>query len=103
MEKAKLHQERDILRKAGKYFCQPDRPIISFQLVEDYRTEYSIRRMCTFLKLTDHRFTSGKPRALTALHVQVLMICFEPVFPRSFDEEGGLYSAKCITVPLKED
>ena len=43
-------------------FCRPDTLVIRFQFVDDHRAEYSVKRMCTVLKLTRSSFYKWKAR-----------------------------------------
>ncbi|MFS0211153.1 IS3 family transposase [Corynebacterium striatum] len=102
-ENAKLREERDILRKAAKYFGRRDTLVIRFQFVYDYRTEYSVKRMCQVLKLNRSSFyrwvqTREKRRlkmrsdALIGARIKAI-----------FDDENGLYGAKRIAASLNDD
>ncbi|WP_415857851.1 IS3 family transposase [Corynebacterium jeddahense] len=102
-ENAKLREERDILRKAAKYFAGRDTLVIRFQFVYDHRTEYSVKRMCHVLKLNRSSFykwvnTREKRRLKTCsdalIGAQIKTI---------FDDEHGLYGAKRIAASLKAD
>ncbi|MER0102503.1 IS3 family transposase [Corynebacterium sp. KPL2734] len=102
-ENAKLREERDILRKAAKYFGRRDSLVIRFQFVDDHRTEYSVKRMCHVLKLNRSSFykwvSTRKKRRLKIYSDGLIGARITTVF----DDEHGLYGAKRIAASLKED
>ncbi|WP_410755875.1 IS3 family transposase [Corynebacterium rhinophilum] len=102
-ENAKLREERDILRKAAKYFGRRDTLVIRFQFVDDHRTEYSVKRMCHVLKLNRSSFykwvSTRKKRRLKIYSDGLIGARITTIF----DDEHGLYGAKRIAASLKED
>ncbi|MEJ4092571.1 IS3 family transposase [Corynebacterium accolens] len=102
-ENAKLREERDILRKAAKYFGRRDSLVIRFQFVDDHRTEYSVKRMCHVLKLNRSSFykwvSTRKKRRLKIYSDGLIGARIKTIF----DDEHGLYGAKRIAASLKED
>ncbi|WP_410762106.1 IS3 family transposase [Corynebacterium rhinophilum] len=102
-EVSKLREERDILRKAAKYFGRRDTLVIRFQFVDDHRTEYSVKRMCHVLKLNRSSFykwvSTRKKRRLKIYSDGLIGARITTIF----DDEHGLYGAKRIAASLKED
>ncbi|MDK8505321.1 IS3 family transposase [Corynebacterium accolens] len=102
-EVSKLREERDILRKAAKYFGRRDSLVIRFQFVDDHRTEYSVKRMCHVLKLNRSSFykwvSTRKKRRLKIYSDGLIGARIKTIF----DDEHGLYGAKRIAASLKED
>ncbi|QRJ58014.1 IS3 family transposase [Corynebacterium macginleyi] len=102
-EVSKLREERDILRKAAKYFGRRDSLVIRFQFVYDHRTEYSVKRMCHVLKLNRSSFykwvSTRKKRRLKMYSDGLIGAKIKTIF----DDEHGLYGAKRIAASLKED
>ncbi|MFE3527321.1 IS3 family transposase [Streptomyces sp. NPDC059161] len=47
----KLATERDILRKAAKYFAGGDELVNRFQFVDDHRDTFEVKRLCQVLEL----------------------------------------------------
>lgn len=93
-------KERDILRKAVKYFAQRDKLVIRFRFACDHRTVYSVKRMCQVLKINRSSFykwcatnprREEKTREDKKLGARIKAV---------FDKEKGLYGAKRITVEL---
>ena len=50
-ENARLREERDILRKAAKYFAEETFLVIRFRFVDDSQKNHSVKRLCEVLKL----------------------------------------------------
>ncbi|MFW9035439.1 IS3 family transposase [Corynebacterium striatum] len=102
-ENTKLREERDILRKAAKYFGRRDTLVIRFQFVYDHRTEYSVKRMCHVLKLNRSSFYKW----LNTREKRWLKTCSDALIGARiksiFDDEHGLYGAKRIAASLNDD
>ncbi|MFS0131661.1 IS3 family transposase [Corynebacterium striatum] len=102
-ENAKLREERDILRKAAKYFAGRDTLVIRFQFVHDHRTEYSVKRMCQVLKLNRSSFykwvNTRENRRLKIYSDALIGARIKAIF----DDEHGLYGAKRIAASLNDD
>ncbi|WP_411792532.1 IS3 family transposase [Corynebacterium macginleyi] len=102
-EVSKLREERDILRKAAKYFAKATHREFCFQFVYDHRTEYSVKRMCHVLKLNRSSFykwvSTHKKRRLKMYSDGLIGARIKTIF----DDEHGLYGAKRIAASLKED
>ena len=77
--------------------------MIRFQFVDDHRSEYSVKRMCTVLKINRSSFykwaSTREKRELKACSDAVIGAKIQTIF----DDEGGLYGAKRIAASLKED
>ncbi len=77
--------------------------MIRFQFVDDHCTEYSVKRMCTVLKINRSSFykwaSTREKRELKACSDVVIGAKIQTIF----DDEGGLYGAKRIAASLKED
>ncbi|HAT6642384.1 TPA: IS3 family transposase [Corynebacterium striatum] len=102
-ENTKLREERDILRKAAKYFGRRDTLVIRFQFVYDHRTEYSVKRMCHVLKLNRSSFYKW----LNTREKRRLKTCSDALIGARittiFNDEHGLYGAKRIAASLNDD
>ncbi|MFW9175420.1 IS3 family transposase [Corynebacterium striatum] len=102
-EVSKLREERDILRKAAKYFAGRDTLVIRFQFVHDHRTEYSVKRMCHVLKLNRSSFYKW----VQTREKRRLKMCSDALIGARittiFDDEHGLYGAKRIAASLNDD
>ncbi|HBC7266834.1 TPA: IS3 family transposase [Corynebacterium striatum] len=102
-EVSKLREERDILRKAAKYFGRRDTLVIRFQFVYDHRTEYSVKRMCHVLKLNRSSFYKW----VNTRENRRLKMCSDALIGARikaiFDDENGLYGAKRIAASLNDD
>ncbi|MFI0914459.1 IS3 family transposase [Streptomyces abikoensis] len=51
-----LEEERDILRKAARYFAGGDALVNRFQFVDDHRRRYGVKRLCTILGIARSSF-----------------------------------------------
>ncbi|WP_411792530.1 IS3 family transposase [Corynebacterium macginleyi] len=102
-EVSKLREERDILRKAAKYFAKQLTGSSASKCVYDHRTEYSVKRMCHVLKLNRSSFykwvSTHKKRRLKMYSDGLIGARIKTIF----DDEHGLYGAKRIAASLKED
>nr|GKH16960.1 transposase [Corynebacterium striatum] len=77
--------------------------MIRFQFVYDYRTEYSVKRMCDVLKLNRSSFykwvQTREKRRLKMYSDAVIGARIKTIF----DDEHGLYGAKRIAASLNSD
>ncbi|VFB08071.1 transposase [Corynebacterium striatum] len=77
--------------------------MIRFQFVYDYRTEYSVKRMCHVLKLNRSSFYKW----LNTRQERRLKTCSDALIGARiksiFDDEHGLYGAKRIAASLNDD
>ncbi|MGW4790231.1 IS3 family transposase [Streptomyces sp. NPDC004230] len=51
-----LEEEREILRKAAKYFAGPDALVNRFQFVADHQRRYGVKRLCAILGIARSSF-----------------------------------------------
>ncbi|QOQ38623.1 IS3 family transposase [Trueperella pecoris] len=102
-ENARLKEERDILRKAAKYFAEGDDLVIRFQFVDDARNDRSVKRLCEVLKLNRSSYDKWKNtsamRKKRLLSDAILGARVKAVFTK----ERGCYGAKRITAQLNDD
>ncbi|MFG6202709.1 IS3 family transposase [Nonomuraea sp. JJY05] len=59
-----LEMERDILRRAAKYFGGRDQLVSRFQFVDDHRDVFGVKRLCRVLKVSRsgfYRWTKAAP------------------------------------------
>ncbi|MGX9130797.1 IS3 family transposase, partial [Corynebacterium striatum] len=77
--------------------------MIRFQFVYDYRTEYSVKRMCDVLKLNRSSFykwvNTRQKRRLKTCSDALIGARIKSIF----DDEHGLYGAKRIAASLNDD
>ncbi|MFF3157957.1 IS3 family transposase [Streptomyces sp. NPDC057910] len=97
-----LSTERDILRKATKYFASGDELVSRFQFVEDHCETYPIRRLCQVLDLqrsSFYKWRSAAParqareRADAALAARIRQV---------HTDSDGAYGAPRVTAELND-
>ncbi|WP_257181255.1 IS3 family transposase [Corynebacterium cystitidis] len=102
-EVRRLREERDILRKAAKYFAEGDELVIRFQFVDDAQNSHSVKRLCEVLRLNRSSYYKWKNTSATRnkrlLSDAILGARVKTVFTR----ERGCYGAKRITAELNDD
>ncbi|TVS21226.1 IS3 family transposase [Corynebacterium sanguinis] len=102
-EVRRLREERDILRKAAKYFGGRDELVIRFQFVDDAQNSHSVKRLCEVLRLNRSSYYKWKNTSATRnkrlLSDAILGARVKTVFTR----ERGCYGAKRITAELNDD
>ncbi|WP_155861928.1 IS3 family transposase [Corynebacterium callunae] len=101
-EVRKLREERDILRKAAKYFGGRDELVIRFRFVDDAQKNHSVKRLCEVLKLNRSSYYKWKStcsaRSKRLMSDAILGARVKTVFTA----EHGCYGAKRITAELKD-
>ncbi|MFF2852092.1 IS3 family transposase [Streptomyces sp. NPDC058001] len=99
----KLATERDILRKAARYFAGGDELVISrFQFVDDHRDTYEVKRLCQVLDVNRSSYykwlAGAEARAARQHQDQVLAEEIRAVH----GESGGAYGSPRVTAELRE-
>ncbi|MER6218866.1 IS3 family transposase [Streptomyces sp. NPDC001674] len=99
----KLATERDILRKAAKYFGRGDELVRSrFQFVDDHRDAFEVKRLCEVVQVNRssyYRWLSGRQaRQVRQRADQRLAARIREVHA----ESGGAYGSPRITAELKD-
>ncbi|WP_405493042.1 IS3 family transposase [Streptomyces sp. NBC_00096] len=99
----KLATERDILRKAAKYFAGGDELVTSrFQFVDDHRATYEVKRLCQVLDVNRSSYykwlAGAQARAARQRDDQVLAGEIRKVH----SESGGAYGSPRVTAELRE-
>ncbi|WP_405547446.1 IS3 family transposase [Streptomyces phaeochromogenes] len=99
----KLATERDILRKAAKYFAGGDELVISrFQFVDDHRHTYGVKRLCQVLDVNRSSYykwlAGAEARAARQHEDRVLAEEIRQVH----GESGGAYGSPRVTAELRE-
>ncbi|MFJ2150976.1 IS3 family transposase [Streptomyces microflavus] len=99
----KLATERDILRKAAKYFAGGDELVTSrFQFVDDLRATYEVKRLCQVLDVNRSSYykwlagaeaRAGRTREDRGLAEEIR---------RVHGESGGAYGSPRVTAELRE-
>ncbi|WP_328436037.1 IS3 family transposase [Streptomyces sp. NBC_00425] len=98
----KLATERDVLRKAAKYFRRDELVISRFQFVDDHRDTYEVKRLCHVLDVNRSSYykwlAGAEARAARQHKDQVLA---EEIL-EVHGESGGAYGSPRVTAELRE-
>ncbi|MCL7430534.1 IS3 family transposase [Streptomyces sp. YS415] len=98
----KLATERDILRKAAKYFAGGDKLVSRFQFVDDHRDAFEVKRLCEVLGLNRssyYKWRAGREvRDARQQADQRLAARIREVHA----ESGGAYGSPRVTAELRE-
>ncbi|WP_374940070.1 IS3 family transposase [Streptomyces finlayi] len=99
----KLATERDILRKAAKYFAGGDELVISrFQFVDDHRATYEVKRLCQVLDVNRssyYKWLAGAEARASRKHQDRVLA---EQIRRVHGESGGAYGSPRVTAELRE-
>ncbi|MFD3621752.1 IS3 family transposase [Streptomyces sp. NPDC058676] len=97
-----LETEREILRRAAKYFAGGDQLVSRFQFVEDHRGAFGVKRLCRVLELS----RSGFYRWLKAAPARMERARSDARLARRIREihreSDGTYGIPRITAELKD-
>ncbi|WP_426567287.1 IS3 family transposase [Streptomyces canus] len=98
----KLATERDILRKAAKYFRRDELVRSRFQFVDDHRDTYEVKRLCHVLDVNRSSYykwlAGAEARAARQHKDRVLAEEIREVH----GESGGAYGSPRVTAELRE-
>ncbi|MFJ5273816.1 IS3 family transposase [Streptomyces sp. NPDC088358] len=99
----KLATERDILRKAAKYFAGGDELVISrFQFVDDHRDTYEVKRLCHVLDVNRssyYKWLAGAEARAARQHQDRILA---EEIREIHGESGGAYGPPRVTAELRE-
>ncbi|MEU9380401.1 IS3 family transposase [Streptomyces sp. NPDC048279] len=97
----KLATERDILRKAAKYFRRDELVRSRFQFVDDHRNTYEVKRLCQVLDVNRSSYykwlAGAEARATRQRQDRILAEEIREVH----GESGGAYGSPRITAELR--
>ncbi|MCZ0981243.1 IS3 family transposase [Streptomyces diastatochromogenes] len=98
----KLATERDILRKAAKYFRRDELVRSRFQFVDDHRNTFEVKRLCQILEVNRSSYykwragreaRTARQRADQGLATKIRKVRAE---------SGGAYGSRAVTAELRE-
>ncbi|WP_328760004.1 IS3 family transposase [Streptomyces sp. NBC_00271] len=99
----KLATERDILRKAAKYFAKRDELVRSrFQFVDDHRDTYEVKRLCHVLDVNRssyYKWLAGAEARAARQHKDRILA---EEIREIHGESGGAYGSPRVTAGLRE-
>ncbi|MCX4853621.1 IS3 family transposase [Streptomyces canus] len=97
----KLATERDILRKAAKYFRRDELVISRFQFVDDHRDTYEVKRLCQVLDVNRssyYKWLAGAEARATRQHKDRVLA---EEIREVHGESGGAYGSPRVTAELR--
>ncbi|MFE5064447.1 IS3 family transposase, partial [[Kitasatospora] papulosa] len=97
-----LEEEREILRKAAKYFAGGDALVNRFQCVADLQRRYGVKRLCTILGVSRSSFYYWRRTAADRAARQAADAKLAARIRAVHQESDGTYGAPRITAELRE-
>ncbi|MGC5397948.1 IS3 family transposase [Streptomyces sp. DT20] len=98
-----LEEEREILRKAAKYFAGGDALVNRFQCVADLQRRYGVKRLCSILGVSRSSFYYWRRTAADRAARQVADARLAARIRAVHQESDGTYGAPRITAELREE
>ncbi|MFH8379106.1 IS3 family transposase [Streptomyces cyaneofuscatus] len=98
-----LEEEREILRKAAKYFAGGDALVNRFQFVADHQRRYGVKRLCTILGIARSSFYYWRRTAAERAARQAADAGLAAQIRAVHRESDGTYGVPRITAELRED
>ncbi|MFG2409941.1 IS3 family transposase [Streptomyces brevispora] len=97
-----LEEEREILRKAAKYFAGGDALVNRFQCVADLQRRYGVKRLCSILGVARSSFYYWRRTAVDRAARQAADAKLAVRIRAVHQESDGTYGAPRITAELRE-
>ncbi|MGW7280957.1 IS3 family transposase [Streptomyces sp. NPDC054844] len=97
-----LEEEREILRKAAKYFAGGDALVNRFQCVADLQRRYGVKRLCSVLGVSRSSFYYWRRAAADRSARQAADARLAARIRTVHRESDGTYGAPRITAELRE-
>ncbi|MGC5342086.1 IS3 family transposase [Streptomyces sp. DT171] len=97
-----LEEEREILRKAAKYFAGGDALVNRFQCVADLQRRYGVKRLCSVLGIVRSSFYYWRRTAADRAARQAADVRLAVRIRAVHQESDGTYGAPRITAELRE-
>ncbi|WP_442814163.1 IS3 family transposase [Streptomyces sp. NBC_00151] len=97
-----LEEEREILRKAAKYFGRGDALVNRFQFVADHHRRYGVKRLCTILGIARSSFYYWRRTAEDRAARQAADARLAARIRAVHRESDGTYGVPRITAELRE-
>ncbi|MFD9459287.1 IS3 family transposase [Streptomyces sp. NPDC059985] len=98
-----LEEEREILRKAAKYFAGGDALVNRFQFVADHQRRYGVKRLCTILGIARSSFYYWRSTAADRAARQAADFRLAARIRTVHLESDGTYGVPRITAELREE
>ncbi|MET7345513.1 IS3 family transposase [Streptomyces sp. NPDC087866] len=103
MKVRELEEEREILRKAAKYFAGGDALVNRFQCVADLQRRYGVKRLCSILGVSRSSFYYWRRTAVNRAARQVADAKLAARIRAVHQESDGTYGSPRITAELREE
>ncbi|MFI1488817.1 IS3 family transposase [Streptomyces sp. NPDC020747] len=98
-----LEEEREILRKAAKYFGRGDALVNRFQFVADHQRRFGVKRLCTILGIARSSFYYWRNTAASRAARQAADAQLAARIRTVHHSSDGTYGVPRITAELRED
>ncbi|MFE2554404.1 IS3 family transposase [Streptomyces sp. NPDC059355] len=98
-----LEEEREILRKAAKYFAGGDALVNRFQFVADHQRRHGVKRLCDILGIARSSFYYWRRTAADRARRQAADARLANRIRAVHQESDGTYGAPRITAELREE
>ncbi|MCF2131678.1 IS3 family transposase [Strepomyces sp. STD 3.1] len=98
-----LEEEREILRKAAKYFAGGDALVNRFQCVADLQRRHGVKRLCSILRVPRSSFYYWRRTAADRAARQAADAKLAVRIRAVHQESDGTYGAPRITAELREE
>ncbi|MGW7009014.1 IS3 family transposase [Streptomyces sp. NPDC054933] len=97
-----LEEERDILRKAARYFGRGDALVTRFQFVADHQRRYGVKRLCTILGIARSSFYYWRRTSPERAARQMADAQLAARIRRVHRDSDGTYGVPRITAELRD-
>ncbi|WTK42600.1 IS3 family transposase [Streptomyces sp. NBC_01520] len=98
-----LEEERDILRKAARYFGDGDALVNRCQFVDDHQRRFGVKRLCDILGLSRSSFYYWRRTAAAWVARQVAETGLAARIRKVHQDSDGTYGAPRITAELRDE
>ncbi|MCX4967261.1 IS3 family transposase [Streptomyces sp. NBC_00654] len=98
-----LEEERDILRKAARYFGDGDALVTRCQFVEDHQRRFGVKRLCDILGISRSSFYYWRRTAPARVARQAADAQLAARIRKVHEDSDGTYGAPRITAELRDD
>ncbi|MFC3549207.1 IS3 family transposase [Nonomuraea ferruginea] len=96
-----LELERDILRRAAKYFAGRDQLVSRFQFVDDHRGAFGVKRLCRVLKVSRSGFYRWRKAAPARAERAAADAALAEEIRHIHGEFDGTYGSPRVTAELR--